>query len=333
MACKVLTLAEHEDGAVKDISFELLGMAHRVAGEAGWTGPTDVKAILLGQGVDDLANELAKGGAGEVIYADGAAVEHYTGDGYRRVVESVIKEESPELVLIGHTPNGWDVAPLVAAGLDVPLATGCSNIKLDKLNGGKMRFVRKAFNGKFVHEVAIENASPLIATVDKGAAEPVSGSTPGTVRKIDAPVQESDLKAHFVEVKKGESGGVDLTQAQIIVSGGRGIGAADKLDVVKELAEVLGGQVGASRAVTDAGWLPHEHQIGSSGVVVNPKLYVAAGISGAIQHIVGMKGSGYIVAINKDADAPIFGVADVGVVGDLFEFLPALTKAVKEAKG
>ncbi len=330
MACKVLTLAEHEDGAVKDISFELLGMAHRVAGEAGWTGPTAVKAILLGQGADDLADELAKRGAGEVIYADGSAVANYTGDGYRRVLETVIQEESPELVLIGHTPNGWDVAPLVAGGLDVPLATGCSNIRVEN---GKMRFVRKAFNGKFVHEVAIENASPLMATVDKGAAEPVSGSTPGTVRKIDAPVQESDLKAHFVEVKKGESGGVDLTQAQIIVSGGRGLGAADKVDVVKELAEALGGQVGASRAVTDAGWLPHEHQIGSSGVVVNPKLYVAAGISGAIQHIVGMKGSGYIVAINKDADAPIFGVADVGVVGDLFEFLPALTKAVKEAKG
>ena len=330
MGCKVLILAEHEDGAVKDISFELLGMAHRVAGAASWKVETDIKALLLGQGADGLAKELADRGAGEAIYADGAAVAHYTGDGYRRVLEAVIQEESPELVLIGHTPNGWDVAPLVAAGLDVPLATGCSNIKLEN---GKMRFVRKAFNGKFVHEVEIENASPLIATVDKGAAEPVSGSTPGTVRKMDAAVQESDLKTHFVEVKKGESGGVDLTQAQIIVSGGRGLGAADKLDVVKELAEALGGQVGASRAVTDAGWLPHEHQVGSSGVTVNPKLYVAAGISGAIQHVVGMKGSGYIVAINKDADAPIFGVADVGVVGDLFEFLPALTKAVKEAKG
>jgi electron transfer flavoprotein alpha subunit len=330
MACKVLILAEHEDGAVKDISCELLGMAHRLAGEAGWNVESDVKALLLGQGADGLANELAGRGAAEVIYAEGDALANYTGDGYRRAMEAVIPEESPELVLIGHTPNGWDVAPLVAAGLGVPLATGCSNIKLD---GGKARFVRKAFNGKFVHEVEMENASPLMATVDKGAAEPVSGTTQGTVRKIDAPVQESDLRAHFVEIKKGASGGVDLTQAQIIVSGGRGVGASEKIDVVKELAEALGGQIGASRAVTDAGWLPHEHQIGSSGVTVNPKLYVAAGISGAIQHVVGMKGSGYIVAFNKDADAPIFGVADVGVVGDLFEYLPALTKAVKEAKG
>jgi electron transfer flavoprotein alpha subunit len=330
MACKVLTLAEHESGNLKEISFELLGMAHRVSSQAGWTEPTDVKAMLLGKDADALADALAKRGAGEVVYADGSAVADYTGDAYRRVMESIIREESPDLVLVGHTPTGWDAAPLVAAGLDVPLATGCTNVKVE---GGNMRFVRKAFNGKFVHEVAIENASPLMATVDKGAAEGFSGTTAGTVRKIDAAVAESDLRARFVEIKQGASGGLDLTQADIIVSGGRGIGAPEKLGVVKELADALGGQVGASRAVTDAGWLPHEHQIGSSGVTVSPKLYVAAGISGAIQHVVGMKGSGYIVAINKDADAPIFGVADVGVVGDLFEYLPALTKAVKEAKG
>jgi electron transfer flavoprotein alpha subunit len=330
MACKVLILAEHEEGNLKEISFELLGTAHRVAGQAGWMEPTDVKAMLLGQNAGALADALAKRGAGEVVYADGSAVANYTGEGYRRVIESIIREESPELVLIGHTPTGWDVAPLVAAGLDVPLATGCSNIKVE---AGKIRFVRKAFNGKFVHEVEIENASPLMATVDKGASEAFSGGTAGAVRKIDAAVAEGDLRARFVEIKKGASGGLDLTQAEIIVSGGRGIGAPEKLDVVKELADALGGQVGASRAVTDAGWLPHEHQIGSSGVTVSPKLYVAAGISGAIHHVVGMKGSGYIIAINKDADAPIFGVADVGVVGDLFEYLPALTKAVKEAKG
>ncbi|MGH9462062.1 MAG: electron transfer flavoprotein subunit alpha/FixB family protein [Vicinamibacteria bacterium] len=330
MACKVLILAEHEDGSLKEITFELLGMAHRVAGQAGWTEPTHVKAMLLGKDAAGLAEALAKRGAGEVVYADGSAVADYTGAGYRRVMESIIRAESPELVLIGHTPTGWDVAPLVAAGLDVPLATGCSTIKVE---GGRMRFVRKAFNGKFVHEVEIENASPLMATMDKGAAEAFTGSTGGAVRKIDAAVSEGDLRARFVEVKKGASGGLDLTQAQIIVSGGRGIGAPEKLGVVRDLADALGGQVGASRAVTDAGWLPHEHQIGSSGVTVSPKLYVAAGISGAIQHVVGMKGSGYIVAINKDADAPIFGVADVGVVGDLFEYLPALTRAVKQTKG
>ena len=153
------------------------------------------------------------------------------------------------------------------------------------------------------------------------------------MRAIPAAVGADPLRARFVGIKKGEGGTVDLTQAQVIVSGGRGVGAPDKFGVIRDLAQALGGQVGASRPVTDMGWLPHEHQVGSSGVTVNPKLYVACGISGAIQHIVGMKGSGFIVAINKDPDAPIFGVADVGVVGDLFEMVPALTKAVREAKG
>ncbi|MGH9335100.1 MAG: electron transfer flavoprotein subunit alpha/FixB family protein, partial [Vicinamibacteria bacterium] len=263
------------------------------------------------------------------IYLEGSALRNYTGDAYRRAMGPILEEENPDLLLIGHTPNGWDVAPLVAARFSVPVATGCSRIALEN---GKGRFTRKAFNGKFVHEV-VANARPMIATIDKGASAPLESASPGTVRKIESNVSESGLRARFVEIKKGESGGVDLTQASIIVSAGRGIGAPDKLDVVRELAAAFGGQLGASRAVTDAGWLPHEHQIGSSGVSVSPKLYVACGISGAIQHVVGMKSSAYIVAINKDADAPIFGIADVGVVGDLFEIVPALTKAVREAKG
>ena len=328
MACKILVIAEHEDGVLRDASFELLGMAHRLAGEAGWEA-ADIKALVLGQGVDGLAEELAKGGASEAIYAEGAAVKNYTSDAYGRAIEAVVREESPEVLLISHTPNGWDLAPIVAGGLEVPIATGCSNVTFED---GQVRFHRKAFNGKFVHLVEID-ATPKMATVDKGAAAPLENPSPGTVRKIDAAVDGDELKSQFVEIKKGESGGVDLTQAQIIVAVGRGVGKGEKVPLIQELADALGGQVGASRAVTDAGWLPHEHQIGSSGVTVNPKLYIAAGISGAIQHVVGMKGSGYIISINKDADAPIFGVSDVGVAADLEEIIPALTKAVKEAKG
>lgn len=320
---KVLVLAEHDGKNLKEISFELLGMAHKVASG----GP--VKALLLGEGVSELALKLAERGASEVIYVEGQAVRHYTGDGYRRALIPVLAEESPDLILLGHTPNGWDLAPLLAARFSAPAATGCSKIVLEN---GKGRFTRKAFNGKFVHEIEIGSVRPMIATVEKGASTPVEGGSSGTVRSIAAAVAESDLRTRHVETKKAEASGLDLSQASIIVSAGRGIGAPDKLDVIRGLAEALGGQLGASRAVTDAGWLPHEHQIGSSGVSVSPKLYVACGISGAIQHVVGMKGAGYIVAINKDADAPIFGVADVGVVGDLFEILPALTKAVKEAK-
>lgn len=325
MMTKILVVAEHDGKNVKEISFELLGCAHRIS-----DGKGEVKAVLLGEGIEALAGKLASRGAAEVIYAEGPAVRSYTGDGYRRCLEPVLKEESPDLVLFGHTPNGWDLAPLLAARLGVPLATGCSSIEID---GGRGRFTRKAFNGKFVHEVEIVNARPMMATFEKGASQPYEGSTAGAVRRIAAAVEEADLRSRYVETRKAESGGLDLTQASIIVSAGRGIGAPEKLEVVRELADALGGHLGASRAVTDAGWLPHEHQIGSSGVSVNPKLYVAVGISGAIQHVVGMKGSGYIVAINRDADAPIFGVADVGVVGDLFEIVPAFTRAVREVKG
>ena len=320
---KVLVLAEHDGKNLKEISFELLGMAHNVA-----SGGL-VKALLLGEGVSELAAKLAERGASEVIYVEGASLRHYTGDGYRRTLVPLLEEESPDLLILGHTPNGWDLAPLLAARFSAPAATGCSKIVLEN---GKGRFTRKAFNGKFVHEIEIGSARPMIATVEKGASSPVENGSAGTVRSVVASVAESEMRVRHVEIKKADASGLDLSQASIIVSAGRGIGAPEKLDMIRALADALGGQLGASRAVTDAGWLPHEHQIGSSGVSVSPKLYVACGISGAIQHVVGMKSSSYIVAINKDADAPIFGVADVGVVGDLFEIVPALTKAVKEAK-
>ncbi len=324
MATKILILAEHSSGALKDISFELLGEAHRASADA------HVVALLLGNGVSELAAELAKKGASEVIVVESPALENYSSDAYRHEILAAIASEDPDAVLIGNTPNGWDVAPLVAAGLMVPLASGCARIAIAD---GSAKCARKAFNGKFVHHVEIVDQRPIMATMDKGAAAPFDGETDGSVRTLEPTLDPGKLKSRFVETKKSESGGLDLSQASVIVSGGRGVGAPEKLDVIRELADALGGQLGASRAVTDAGWLPHEHQIGSSGVTVSPKLYVACGISGAIQHVVGMKSSGYIVAINKDPDAPIFGIADVGVVGDLFEIVPALTKQAKEAKG
>ncbi len=327
MGCKILVVAEHEGGAVRDITWELLGLAHAVAPQGGW-GAADIKAVLPGQGIGAVAAAIAGRGAAEVLLVEAPELQDYACDGYDRAIEAVVKAEQPEILLFGHTPNGWDVAPLVAAGLGVPLATECSQIARED---GRWLFSRKAFNGKFIQVLDLGKARPLVATVQKGAAGPFAGTTAGQVRAVTPAL--GVLKARFVETKKGEAGGVDLTQAPVIVAGGRGVGAADKFEIIKSLAAALGGQVGASRPVTDMGWLPHQHQVGSSGVTVNPKLYIACGISGAIQHIVGMKGSGYIVAINKDAEAPIFGVADVGVVGDLFEIVPALTKAVKEARG
>jgi electron transfer flavoprotein alpha subunit len=232
-------------------------------------------------------------------------------------------------VLISNTPSGWDVAPRVAAALDAAFVSDCFRIDAP---GGKLVFHRRVFNGKLDATIEVA-AGAVVATVQPGATAPFAGATAGSVRPLDVPLP-GKLGARFVEVKQAESKGVDLSKADVIVSGGRGVGAPEKFrEVIQPLADALGGAMGASRPVVDAGWLPHEYQVGSSGQVVQPKLYIACGISGAIQHLVGMKTSNYIIAINKDPDAPIFEVANLGAVADLFEIVPALTKAVLAAKG
>jgi electron transfer flavoprotein alpha subunit len=216
----------------------------------------------------------------------------------------------------------------VAAALDAAFVSDCFGIDTE---GGEPAFLRRVFNGKFDARVKAK-AEPVVVTFQPGATKPFDGSTDGSVSELDPKLGE--IRTKFQEVKEAEAKGVDLTKASVIVSGGRGLGAPEKFpEVVEPLAKALGGAMGASRPVVDAGWLPHEYQVGSSGQVVAPKLYIAVGISGAIQHLVGMKGSNFIVAINKDPDAPIFEVADLGVVADLFEIVPALTSAVQEAKG
>jgi electron transfer flavoprotein alpha subunit len=231
-------------------------------------------------------------------------------------------------VLVSNTPSGWDVAPRVAAGLDAAFVSDCFNIEAE---GGGLVFLRRVFNGKLDARLTAAEGR-VVATVQPGATSAYEGSGDGKTSELQ--VDLSGVRAKFVETKAAEAKGVDLTKADIIVSGGRGVGDPEKFpEVIQPLADALGGAMGASRPVVDAGWLPHAYQVGSSGQVVSPKLYIAAGISGAIQHLVGMKTSNFIIAINKDPDAPIFEVADVGVVGDLFEIVPALTSAVKEAKG
>jgi len=326
MADRILVLAEHESGALRERTWELLGLAHRLAGESG----KQVGAVLLGSGVQGLAEELAKRGGCEVLYADDPALADYTQQGYGRLLEQVMGEESPWMVLASHSPTGWEVMPGLAASVGAAMVTEITAVTLES---GTPRFTARVFNGKFEVQWTLGEQPPFLATVQKGAHPAVEDVAAGSVRALSCSLDAAALRTRFVETRAGESGGVDLTQASVIVSGGRSLGGAEKFDIIRQLAETLGGQVGASRPVTDAGWLPPEHQVGSSGITVAPKLYIAAGISGAIQHVAGMKGAGYIVAINKDAEAPIFQVADVGIVGDLFEVVPALTKAVQEAKG
>jgi electron transfer flavoprotein alpha subunit len=320
----ILVVTEIQKGKIREASFELLSLAHDVAGQTS----RGVKSLVIGSGVGDLASDFAGKGGGETFVVDDAAAANYSVDVWNKSVRAAVEAADADVVLFSNTPSGWDVAPRVAAGLDAGFVGDCMTIEVE---GGELKPVRRVFSGKLDTRLNV-SADRVVATVQPGAVKPYEGSADGKATELS--VDLSGVRAKFVEIKEAASGGVDLSKASIIVSGGRGVGAPEKFqEVIKPLADALGGAMGASRPVVDAGWLPHEYQVGSSGQVVSPKLYIAAGISGAIQHLVGMKTSNFIIAINKDPDAPIFEVADVGAVGDLFEIVPALTAAVKAAKG
>lgn len=322
----ILVVAELAKGRVREASYELVAFARQV-GEAT---SREVKSLVMGRGADGAAEELSKRGGGEVYLADHELLAQYNLDAFRKTVHAAVEKASADVILLSNTPSGWDLAPGVAAALDAGFVSDCFRVEHE---GGELVFVRRVFNGKLDARMRVASL-PVVATMQPGATSAFEGSTEGKVTRLDVALSADALRTRFLEVREAPPKGVDLTKADVIVSGGRSLGGPEKFEeVIKPLAEALGGGVGASRPVVDAGWLPHEHQVGSSGQTVTPKLYIACGISGAIQHLVGMKNSNFIVAINKDPDAPIFEVANVGVVGDLFEIVPALTKAVKEAKG
>ena len=318
----ILVVAEIQKGAIRDASYELVAAARQLAESDGH----EVKGLVIGSGVGDLASEFASKGAGPTLVVDDAAAENYNVDIWTKAIEAAVASSGADLVLISNTPTGWDVAPRVAAALDAAFVSDA--IRVSGAEGG-FGFVRRIFNGKLDAEVTATGQT--VASLQPGALAPFEGSSDGGTEALSV---DTGARAKFVEIKVAESTGVDLTKADVIVSGGRGVGDPETFpEVIQPLADSLGGAMGASRPVVDAGWLDHPYQVGSSGQIVAPKLYIAAGISGAIQHLVGMKASNFIVAINKDPDAPIFEVADVGVVADLFDIVPALTDAVKAAKG
>jgi electron transfer flavoprotein alpha subunit len=283
----------------------------------------------MGQGISGLAEQLSKKGGGTVYAADQELLKNYSAETAAAAIRAAIAAGGADLVLISNTPSGWDVAPRIAAALDAGFVSDC--FAIDVVDGN-LTFKRRVFNGKLDAQITASSGT-VVVTVQPGATAPFAGSTSGSVQKLDVALDGGGLRSKFVSIKQSDAKGVDLSKADIIVSGGRGVGDPAKFpEVIQPLANALGGAMGASRPVVDAGWLPHEYQVGSSGQVVSPKLYIACGISGAIQHLVGMKSSNYIIAINKDPDAPIFEVANLGVVADLFEIVPALTAAVNAAK-
>lgn len=318
----ILVVAEISKGAIREASYELVAIARELASAGGH----DVNGLVIGSGVGDLAKTFASKGAGKTYVVDSPAAANYNPEVYGKAIKAAAKAANASLVLISNTPTGWDVAPRVAAGLDCAFVSDCFKASAA---GSDFNFVRRVFNGKL--DAEISSTGQTVATIQPGAVSAFTGSSDGATEALSTDVS---AKSKFVEIKIAQSTGVDLTKADVIVSGGRGVGAPEKFpEVIQPLADALGGAMGASRPVVDAGWLDHPYQVGSSGQVVAPKLYIAAGISGAIQHLVGMKASNFIIAINKDPDAPIFEVANIGVVADLFEIVPALTAAVKAAKG
>jgi electron transfer flavoprotein alpha subunit len=320
----ILIVAEIQGGQVRECSFELATFAQKVASATG----REVNSVVLGKDVSGQAEDFAKKGGGKVFVANHELLANYCVETANASIRAAIEASGADLILFSNTPSGWDVAPRIAAGLDAAFVSDCSDVDVED---GNLVFARRVFNGRLDARLTT-SADVAVATMQPGSTAAFDSSSDGSVVALE--VSLSSDRAKFIEIKKAESGDVDLSKADVIVSGGRGVGAPEKFaEVIQPLADALGGAVGASRPVVDAGWLPHEYQVGSSGQSVTPKLYIAVGISGAIQHLVGMKGSNFIIAINQDPDAPIFEIANVGVVGDLFEIVPALTKAVQEAKG
>jgi len=325
---KILVIVEQREGKLNRVSFETLTGAQAIAREAGWT----LEAAVVGSGVGEIAREVAGKKVAKVYDIESPQLVAYTPDAFVAALKPFIADKKPMLVLMPHTYQVRDFAPKVATALGRALVSDCTGYKKE---GDKLLFVRQMFQGKFAADVAFAGEPPYFATFQTGAFrgdQVEAGASPAAVETVQADVPASALRNKPGEVFKEAKQAVDLTQAEIIVSVGRGIKEEKNIALARQLAEALGGEIAASRPICDAGWLPMDRQIGSSGQTVAPKLYVALGISGAIQHIVGMKGSRTIVAVNKDSEAPIFEVADIGIVGNLFEVIPPLVEEIKKAK-
>ncbi len=320
MAQGVFAITEQRDGELRKVSFEAVSEGRRVADGLG----ADLTAVVLGSGIEGLAEELKKYGPDKILVADDAALADYTTDAYTNVLAELIQSSDQAVIITGASAQGKDLSGRLAARLDAGVAMDCVEIKLDN---GNLTYTRPMFGGKIIANVEIEG-SPQIVAIRPNVMDIIENSKESTIEK--PAVRVGDLKTKIVEMKMETADKVELTEADIIVSGGRGTGG--DYAAVEELANELGAAVGASRSAVDEGWRPHSDQVGQTGKTVSPTLYVACGISGAIQHLAGMSTSKYIVAINKDEEAPIFSKADFGIAGDLFEVLPAITAEVKKLK-
>ena len=323
----VLVITEQRDAKLNPTSFEALVAGQQIAAETQGR----LACVVIGKGVAGLAGELAKAKLDEVWLAEHELLEAYTPDGYTVALSQVIAQTKPDLILLPHTYQVRDFAPRLAASLGKGMIGDCVGYRQEN---GRLVFVRQMFQGRTAVDVSFLGDGPWFVSLQAGAFrgdQVAQGAAPAPVKTAAVELKPEQIRTKPMELFREAKQAVDLTQAPVLIAVGRGIKAAENVALAEKLAKALGGELCASRPICDEGWLPMDRQIGSSGQTVAPKLYVALGISGALQHVVGMKGSRTIVAINKDANAPIFEVADYGIVGDIFELVPALTEELSKS--
>ena len=329
MSKDVYVIAEQRDGKIQKVGIELIGEATKLAKDLG----EQVVAVLLGSNVTDKAQELIQYGADEVVVVDDPMLEKYATEPYAKAITAVIKECEPEIVLYGATSIGRDLAPRVSARVHTGLTADCTKLAINE-ETKLLHMTRPAFGGNIMATIVCKNHRPQMATVRPGvmAALAKDETRTGEVVSFKVDFVPADMNVEIIEEVKETKKAVDITEAKVLVSGGRGIGSAEFVPVLQDVADELGGIVAGSRPVIEAGWLSKERQVGQTGKTVRPNLYLACGISGAIQHVAGMESSEVVISINKDDNAAIFSVSDLGVVGDVKVILPKLAEALKKVK-
>lgn len=320
---------ETECGKAKNVGYELLNVAKPLAQQKG----CPLVAVVIGKDIENVAKDAICYGADSAIVVDGPEYEYYTTDAFAKALVTLVEKYKPETLMIGATNNGRDMGPRVSCRLKTGLTADCTEIGIDE-DTGNIAWTRPTFGGNLMATIMCPDNRPQMGTVRPGVFKKgaYDETRTGEIIKEDVRVAPEEIRTTLVERINEVTEAINLEEAEVIVAGGRGVGSAENFKLLEELAAELDGTLGCSRAAVDAGWLPYVHQVGQSGKTVAPRLYFAIGISGAIQHLTGIAGSDTVIAVNKDADAPIFDVADYGIVGDLNEVVPALTEAIKARK-
>lgn len=325
----VWVFAEQREGQLQKVSLELLGEGRKIADKLG----SKLTALLIGSKVQNLVEDLSRHGADEVLVVDAPELEHYTTDGYTKAICELANAKKPNIIFIGATFIGRDLGPRVAARLETGLTADCTSLDVD-VESGDLLATRPAFGGNLMATIVCPDHRPQMATVRPGVFEKLPlGENDATVENVEVKFNSNDIRTKIVEIIKEHKDIVDISDANVLVAGGRGIGSEENFKMLKELAEVMNGSIAASRAAVEKGWVDKDYQVGQTGKTVRPNIYVACGISGAIQHAAGMQDSDMIIAINKDANAPIMKIADYAIVGDVNKVVPefiAQLKAMKE---